>query len=304
MRIAMAGLLLTVPMLGCADAQQSPKLTARIAMSDEDAIQGMRTAAAFAKQGGGQRKAEAPAVAKAEAPPAVEEVQRKIIFTAHLDLVVQDIDKAQTSLEKALEEVKAYIARSEMKGAPGSPRDGSWTLRVPVAQFGTLRQALTKLGVLRRNSVDSEDITDQFYDTQARLKNNQVEEEGLRKLYLEKAPSSKMEELLAIRRELATVRGTIEQQQGQINRWDKQTRLATIELHLTEVRDYVPPSHPGFGASISTTFWGSINALVGLGKGLFLVLIALLPWLPLLGLLAVAIWVLVRRKSARPTASA
>lgn len=95
---------------------------------------------------------------------------------------------------------------------------------------------------------------------------------------------------------MTNIRGHIEEQQGQLNRWEKQARLATIQLHLTEVRDYVPPSQPGFGASVSGTFWGSIDALISLGKGLVLVLVALAPWLPLLALFALAVGLLLRRR--------
>lgn len=301
MRFVQTGMVLGVLLGGCADQQAPSSRIDREVVHHGQEIAGVPQAKMAAK---GKGNVAEPAAAPDRAPEAAaaEEASRKIIYTAHLDLVVEDIDKAQDRVEQAVQEAKGYIAKSELRGAPGSPRDGTWTLRVPVANFDTLRQALTRLGVLRRNSVDSEDITDRFYDTQARLKNNQVEEEGLRKLYQEKAASSKMEDLLAIRREMANIRGTIEQQQGQINRWDKQTRLATIELHLTENRDYVSPSNPGFGASISGTFWGSIDALIRLGKGVVLVLVALVPWLPLLALLVVITWLLMRRKSARQTA--
>ena len=53
-----------------------------------------------------------------------------------------------------------------------------------------------KLGELQTSRTDSEDITDKFYDLKAHIKTNKVEEEGLQKLLLEKAPSSKLEDLI------------------------------------------------------------------------------------------------------------
>jgi hypothetical protein len=292
MRTAIVGLFLAVLVLGCADARRAPEGNERGPVAGHQVKD--KEVAAQAPLAAEAPPAQEPAGQPRPAgAPAAEEVQKKIIFTAHLDLVVQDIDKAQANLEQSLEEVKGYVAKSEIRGAPGSPRDGTWTLRVPVAQFDTLRKSLIKLGIIRRNAVDSEDITDRFYDIQARLKNNQAAEERLRKL--EDKAAGKTEDVLAILREQNNLRGTIEGQQNQINCWNTLTRYATIELHLKEDRDYMPPSHPGFGSSISGTFWGSVEALTNLGKGVVLVLVALTPWLPLLALLAAVLWVVRRR---------
>ncbi len=294
MRITTTGLLLSVLLLGCGEVRKPQALSHRKEAPGSPPLAEMDKGKDRA-EGKGEVAFE-PVAGKRGPAQAPQEVKRKIIYVGHLDLVVEDMDVAQVRLDKALEEMGGYVAKSEMRGATGSPRDGQWTLRVPVALFDALRKSLLQIGVVTRNSVDSEDVTDRFYDTEARMKNNQVEEEGLRKLYLDKASTSKMEDLLAIRRELTSIRGQIEEQQGQLNRWEKQARLATIQLHLKEVKDYVPPSQPGFGASVSGTFWGSIDALVNLGKGVVLVLAALAPWLPFVALLALGLGLVLRRR--------
>lgn len=107
----------------------------------------------------------------------------------------------------------------------------------------------------RRGSVDSDDVTDKYYDLQAHLKNDQVEEEGLRKLLLEKSGSGKLDDILAIRRELRSIRGQIEMQQGQLKRLEKDTALATINLKLIDRKQYVPPTAPNLGTSIACGSW-------------------------------------------------
>lgn len=249
------------------------------------------------RSGKDKDKGRLPVGEPAQAPPAVEEaaqeVARKIIYTANLDLIVDDLDASTRELEKAVEEVKGYIARSEVRGSPGSPRSGSWTIRVPVAKFDLLREALSRLGELRRNSVDSEDITDRYYDMQARLKTNQAEEEALREL-LKK--SAKTEDVLAVRKELNTIRGTIEEQQGKIQRWDKETQFATINVSMLDRKDYAPPLVPNFGSSIGRTFQASVQAMVEFGKGIVLVVTALVPWLFVGALVAVPAWWRWRRR--------
>jgi hypothetical protein len=247
-----------------------------------------------------QDKAAGGKEAKAADAPAEP---RKIIFTAQMELTVEDFDKASDQLKTIVKEHNAYVARSEVRGAPGSPRDGSWTVRVPAAGFDAFLAALGRLGELRRTSVDSDDITEKYYDLKAHLKTNQVEEEGLQKLYLEKAPGSKLDELAVLRRELAAVRGTIESQQGQVQRWDKETQFSTVTVHLVTRSEYTPASAPTFGVSIARTFHGSVDNLAAFGKGLFLLLTAVTPWFVILALVGVPTWYIVQRQRRRTTPS-
>jgi len=289
MRAISVGLgLCLVFSLGCGGAGEAPNyVTSARQAKDKDGP-------AFLRDPELLRPAQAPAPAKPpQAEVAAQEVARKIIYTANLDLIVDDLDAATRELEKAVEEVKGYVARSEVRGTPGSPRQGTWTIRVPVAKFDSLREALSRLGELRRNSVDSEDITDRYYDMQARLKTNQAEEEGLREL-LKK--SAKTEDVLAVRKELNAVRGTIEEQQGKIQRWDKETQLATINVSMLDRKDYTPPVVPNFGSSIGRTFQASVQAMVEFGKGIVLVVTALVPWLLVLAVIGIPSWWRWRRR--------
>jgi hypothetical protein len=220
---------------------------------------------------------------------------RKIVYTATLELLVDDLDKVEQELTQLVAQENGYIAKSELHGSTGAPRWGQWTVRIPVDHYGAFKDAAVKLGEMRRATSDSDDITDRYYDLKAHLKNDQVEEEGLRKLLLEKSAGGKLEDILAVRRELRTVRGQIEQQQGQMQRWDKETALATITLNIHDRKDYVPPASPGLQASIGRTFEGSLSALQTFGRGLILTVVALAPWLPVLALVIVPSWVWLRR---------
>jgi hypothetical protein len=252
-----------------------------------------RDAVAQAREGKDQEPA--GDLAQGAAAPA----SRKIIYTAQLDLVVEDLGHGEEELKRLVQENKSYIAKSEMHGSPGSPRSGSWTIRVSVDHFEALLEAVAKLGELRRSSVDSDDITDRYYDLKAHIKNNEVEEQGLQKLYLEKSATGKLDDLLAVRRELRNIRGDIEQQKGQLQRWDKETEYATVRVNMNDRKDYIPTTSPTFATSISRTFWGSWESLVSLGQALVLIAVAFTPWLPLLGLIALVIWFGVRRMQKR-----
>jgi hypothetical protein len=213
-------------------------------------------------------------------------IPRKIIYSATVDLISDDFDKAEQELQRLIKDHNGYVARSEVRGSPGSPRFGNWTVRVPVDQFDVFLQEAAQLGELRRSATDSEDITDKFYDLAAHIKTDEAEEEGLRKL-LEKTPNGKLEDLLAVRRELKAVRGQIEEQKGRLQRWNKQTELATAIVSIHDRKDYEAPLSPGFGTTLGGTFLGSVKALIACGRAIVLAVVAMAPWLAVLAVLAV-----------------
>jgi hypothetical protein len=228
-----------------------------------------------------------------------EQKPRKIIYIAQVEVIVEDLAQAEEQLKALIQEQKAYVAKSDMRGSPGSPRSGSWTIRVPVDRFDAFMEAIAQIGELRHSRTDSDDITDRYYDLKAHLKNNEVEEEGLQKLYLEKSATGKLDDLLAVRRELRNIRGDIEQQKGQLQRWDKETEYATVTVDMHDRKDYVPTTAPSFGTSISRTFSASWDGLLSFGKGIVLVVVAVTPWLPVLAVFALAGWLGIRRANRR-----
>jgi hypothetical protein len=215
---------------------------------------------------------------------------RKIIYTANVDLIVEDFGKAAEELKQLVAERDGFVATADVQGETGQPRSGRWTLRVPVEHFDALLTALTKLGEARRSTLDSQDISENYYDLKERLKTYQTEEEGLRSLYKEKAPNSKLDELAVLRREMTAVRAQIDEMVGRLKRWDNQTELATVIVSMRDRKDYVPSVVPDFGGSVGRTFQQSIEALVSLGKGIVLVIVALAPWVAIVGVLGSPGW--------------
>jgi hypothetical protein len=269
--------------LGVGCGGQAPNLTNTDAGLDDQVVK---------QQPAAGRPARAPAAAKAEEAPA----PRKIIYTGKVDLIVDDFDRTEQQLRDLLKEQNGYVAKSEVAGTPGSPRRGSWTVRVPADKFDEFVAALGRLGEARLSSSDSQDITDRYHDTQAAIKNLEASEEGLRKLYNEKVGS--MKDLLEVRQEMNKVRTEIDIRKGQIQRWDKEVAFATIVVTFQDRRSYTPPVFPDFGTSIGRTFRDSIEAMLTVGRGLVIGLVAVAPWLLVLAFVALPFWITIRHRRA------
>jgi hypothetical protein len=228
------------------------------------------------------------------APAADQPAPRKIIYTGAVDLIVDDFDKAEQQLRQLVEENQGYLANSEIQNHPGVPRSGTWTVRVPTKHFDAFMQAVVRFGEVRSRTTNSQDVTDAYHDTAARVKADEAEEKSLLGL-LEKT-QGKVEDILKVREQLRVVRGHIETSKSQLQRWDKDTDMATVTVKLLDRRDYTPPLMPDFGSTIGRTFNGSIDALVLFGKAIVLTVVAAAPWLLVLGVLGAPGFVMWRRR--------
>jgi len=215
------------------------------------------------------------------APPGAKkpDLPRKIVYTATLHLIVEDFPHAQAALDQLVRaEPGAYVARADVTGTPGWPRHGSWTVRVPVENLEAFVAAVKKLGELERSTLDAQDVTEEFYDVEADVRNRKVEEEAF--LNLEKTATT-YDQLLSAKREVARVRNEIDRLQKRLNVLSNLTALSTVTVHLAERKGYVPEAAASFSTSIGRTFSESLDALLAFGKGLVLVAVAITPWLPI-----------------------
>jgi hypothetical protein len=237
---------------------------------------------------GGQPGQGAPATPTPDTP-IPPTLARKIIYDAQVDLLIDNIDPTAEKLVKLVSQAGGYVAEQNISGSPGSARSGRWKVRVPVERFEDFVADLIKLGELERNQRTSQDVSEQFYDIEARVRNKQVEEKSLTKILEER--SGKLEDVLKVEVELSRVRGEIEQLQGRLRVLDSLSSLATVTVNLRERDRYEPPAPqaPSFATQITRAWNDSIQSLADTGKALVLFVVAIAPWLPLIliGLLLV-----------------
>ena len=239
--------------------------------------------------------------APAAAPVAAEEPKdavppgqpRKIVYNARVDLVVENLSTVVDDLTRLIKTYGGYVAETDISGSAGGQRRGMWKVRVPVERFDAFLGAVTKLGELQQNHVDSQDVTEEFYDIEARIANKQQEEKRLLKHLGDS--TGNLEDILTVEREISRVRGEIEQSQGRLRYLANVSELSTVTVTASELRDYTPPMSPAFSTQIGRTFFNSVELLVDLGKGLVLLVVAGLPWLPVVALIAWPLWRLARR---------
>lgn len=211
----------------------------------------------------------------AETKPAT--AGRKIIYNAEVHTVVSRLEEFLSQLRELVVEQGGFIGSSQEQGMDGSNPSATVVVRVPSAGYQPILIKLDELGTVERRSETSRDVTAEFVDIAARIRNKQQEEERLLELLAE--AEGKLKEILEVERELSRVRGEIERAQGQMNVLKDQIDLATITVHASERTVYTPPTQAIFGDRVSAA-WG--NSLTNLGEFFSrasVAVVAFVPWL-------------------------
>jgi hypothetical protein len=227
-------------------------------------------------------------------PPAIP---RKIIYNAQVELVVESVASTAEALSRLIKENGGYLSDSDVQSYSHMQQQATWKVRVPVERFDAFLAAVARLGELQKRHLDSQDVTQEFYDLEARIANKQEEEKRLIKHLADS--TGKLEDILAVERELSRVRGEVEQMQGRLRYLANVSALSTVAITATEVKDYVPPVSPDFGTRIARTFRESVERLAEFIQGVVIVVVAATPWIPVVAALVLPLWWALRRRRSR-----
>ena len=233
-------------------------------------------------------------MAPGEPVPIPAAAGRKIIQNGRVDLVAVDLTAFETRLTTLIAAQGGYVADSERSGSTGETRHGNWKVRIPSDRFDAFVKGTVALGELVKLKVDTQDVSEEFFDLEARQTSKKVEEARLIKLLAD--ATGKLEEILAVEKELSRVRSEIERMQGRLRVMENLTALATVTIDAREVRNYIPPQAPTFGTRVGRAFAGSVDALRQFGEAVVIFFAGLAPWLPLILVAAGFIVWFVRRQ--------
>lgn len=273
---------LVVGSLGCAKQMDS-------AGEEGFATPEMKTAAMDSAAG--------PRGAEGNALPASFQIrERSIIRRGEVAFRVERVKDASKEVLKIVKKHNGFVQSSSEMLTTNNPTM-SIEVRVPVDSFDALLTDIEQIGTLLSRSTNSEDVTMQVVDLEARLKSMRLEEQAYQRNLLQ---AKKIPDVLQVQQRLTEIRGQIESMQAQYKTLREQTAYSTVTITLqqsaaiaSEVQD------KGW---LGETWASALRALKAGGRATVVAVIWLVIMSPFWLVPLLILWLIVRKlaKTAQP----
>ncbi len=164
-------------------------------------------------------------------------LSRRIIYTGGIQLRVEEPRQLLQTMGSLAARYGGYVSNANVFELYDGTYQASVQLRIQADQFDVALNELRELSIEVLNETRStQDVTERYVDLEARIENLERTEEELQLLLTEaREQGGETEDILAVYRELTSIRGEIESLQGQLNVLADAVTLATINVEL------VPP---------------------------------------------------------------
>lgn len=246
--------------------QASPKSAASTAPMDSGVGYSDLAAGAPPVNGAAKSKVEAPSTAIApplpqpepQTAPADEGLPRKITYTIHASLQVEDVNLALDRITQDVKSRGGYIVESSQNQYQ-SNSSAHVTLKVPSTQLEGFRGLLPDYGKVLNEQTTANDITNQYYDVDTRLRSLEAQETRYLEILKE---AHSVEDILKIQSYLGGIRTQIEQLKGQLKLWDHEVSYSTISLNLQTTPNLVNINDPWQPVSWAKTWQAAQDAVL------------------------------------------
>jgi hypothetical protein len=230
---------------------------------------------------------------------AAQDFDRKVVKTAELGLRAEKVRDSAARAQQIAAQFGGSVLSSQINQGDRYV-SADLVLVVPSPEFEKALDELRELGKeVTTDTVRGEDVTEEFVDLESRERNLLAAEQSLLELY-NRAQS--VNDALSIERELANIRGQIEQVQGRIQYLEERTATSQITVSIQPVARPAPPPPAWNPARVVEQAW---NASLGVLQALATVVLSAIVfgwWLAPV-LVAGFVWWRRRNRGSGPAAT-
>lgn len=202
-------------------------------------------------------------------------IERKLIKTGNITFEVKELEATRKSIVGLVKQYKGYIS-NDREYKSSDRLSNTLSVRIPEEKFDVLLKEISKgVDKFDNKSVNISDVTEQFLDTEVRLKTKKA----LEAKYLEILKKAKtVREILDVERELGKLRGDIESTEGRLKYLQNQVSFSTLNITFYK---QIAASETSFIGKISKAFKTGFENV----KDFFLYLINIWPFIIILFIL-------------------
>ena len=221
---------------------------------------------------------------------------RKLIKTVQIEAETEEYDALVAALEEKLAALGGYT-ESRQTGTFGKTRRWSnMTLRIPVENLPAFVAHVTEEANVLSTSEETQDVTLQYSDTEAKLAALKTEQARLMELL---AAANNLSEILEIEARLSDVTYELERYESQKRGYDNRINYATVHLSLEEVAVLTELEDPTVWTRIRDGFTESLQGVSDGFVDLFVYLIAGSPYIAVTGAVLALVILLARKQSRK-----
>lgn len=216
--------------------------------------------------------------------------ERKVIRNSNVTVEVEDFDVSYGKIKTLINGI-GYVQDANIKTEKqyeGTKekliKRGIIVIKVDKLKFEDVISGIRGLGLLVEENVKSDDVTDQYFDTESRVRLLKYEQSRLEE-YLKKITDPDV--IFKTEDKLTDIMHQIESLTGTLNKWDNLVQLSTITINMSESKagSSIPEvKDSSYGSKLSDGFTESLKGVVNFLGGVLVVIVKVLPVLVLLGL--------------------
>ncbi|MBN2558098.1 MAG: DUF4349 domain-containing protein [Clostridia bacterium] len=231
----------------------------------------------------------------------VYEEGRKAIKTAEAQVEVLDFETAFETIKSMLGD-NGYIEESNVWKTPAYYNgekimltNGTIRLRIKEENFMGFTEGLSSIGTVLSSRSYEDDISDIYYDTEARLGLLKDEKARLED-YAKKVDDPEI--FFQTQSRITQVIYEMENLQGTLKKWDSKVAYSTVSITITE-------KHPGEESALEKPkgfferIWDNMKDSVGFMGDVVVFLFGILPVILMLGAFALIVIVIARKASGK-----
>ena len=191
----------------------------------------------------GKKDAGFAGTANEQDKPVVSVAERKLIKNGDVSFKTKSIVETKKQIQAVLTTYEGYIAKENAFDYSHNPSE-ELVVRVPAKHFDIfLSKVLEGVAEVDSKHIDIQDVSEEFVDIEARLKNKKQLEAKYQELL---AKATNMNDILSIEREISSIREEIESTEGRLRYLSNQVGYSTLRINYYEHR----PSGFNFGGKM------------------------------------------------------
>ena len=219
--------------------------------------------------------------------PSAQAQDRMIIKTGSLSMVVGNVVDTAKAITTYAEKNGGFIVNTSVDKS-NLELFGSVTIRVPSKTFNETITYVKTIGEVQSENISGQDITEEYTDLDGQLKNLKATEEQFTAIMKD---AYKIEDVLAVQRELMNVRSQIESITGRMKYIKESVDMSSLTVYLSTDPTKPPIVDEGDQWKPLAILKNAFRSLLSTGETIVNGLIWLVVFIPAIAVLGVVVWV-------------